>query len=232
MRRSSKGRDRARICVPIVETTAGKALGAIEEANRVADLIELRTDYLNEPRLEPLMMARKRPFVVTCRPTKERGKYSGDEGKRFGILKEAVTLGAEYVDVEMQSARGSVKDLITNKGKSRIILSFHDYRGTPSRKELARLFDRMHRREADIVKIVTLADSWEDNLSILSLIPYARGRKQEILAFCMGEKGKMSRVFSPLMGGAWTYASLRKNRASAPGQLTVLEMKSVWEKLR
>jgi len=222
----------ARICVSIVETTAGKALGAIKEADRVADLIELRTDYLSEPRLKPLMLGRKRPFVVACRPKEERGKYSGDEGKRFGILQEAVTLGAEYVDVEVRSARGPVKDLIKNKGRSRIILSFHDYRGTPSRKELTRLFDRMHRMGADIVKIVTLADSWEDNLSVLSLIPYARNRKQEILAFCMGEKGKMSRIFSPWMGGAWTYASLRKNRASAPGQLTVLEMKSVWEKLR
>jgi 3-dehydroquinate dehydratase len=48
----------------------------------------------------------------------------------------------------------------------------------------------------------------------------------------MGEKGKMSRVFSPLMGGAWTYASLGKDRVGAPGQLTVPELKSVWEKLR
>ena len=222
----------ARICVSIVETTVGKALGAIKEANRLADLIELRMDYLKEPRLEPLMMGRKRPFVVTCRPKEERGKYSGDEGKRFGILKEAVTLGAEYVDIEMRSARGPVKDLIANKGRSRIILSLHDYQKTPSRKELTRLFDRMHRMGADIVKIVTLANSWEDNLTILSLIPFARDRRQEILALCMGEKGKMSRIFSPLMGAAWTYASLRKNRVAAPGQLTVLEMKSVWEKLR
>ncbi len=222
----------ARICVSIVETTAGKALGAIEEATRVADLIELRTDCLREPRLEPLMMGRKRPFVVTCRPKEERGKYSGDESRRFEILKEAVTLGAEYVDVEMRSERGRIKDMIANKGRSRVILSLHDYQGTPSRKELTKVFDRMHRMGADVVKIVTLATSWEDNLPVLSLIPYARDRKQEILAFCMGERGKMSRIFSPWMGGAWTYASLRKNRASAPGQLTALEMKSVWEKLR
>ena len=222
----------SRICVSIVETTVGKALGAIKEANRLADLIELRIDFLKEPRLDPLMTGRKRTFVVTCRPKEERGKYSGDEGERFGILKEAIALGAEYVDIEMRSERGPVKDLIANKGRSRIILSFHDHEQTPPRKELTGLFDRMQRMGADIVKIVTHARSWEDNLTLLSLIPFARDRKQEILAFCMGEKGKMSRVFSPLMGGAWTYASLRKNRVAAPGQLTVLEMKSVWEKLR
>jgi 3-dehydroquinate dehydratase type I len=222
----------SRICVSIVETTVGKALGAIREANRLADLIELRIDCLKEPRLDPLMTGRKRPFVVTCRPKEERGKYSGDEDERFGILKEAIALGAEYVDIEMRSERGPVKALIANKGRSRIILSFHDHEHTPPRKELTGLFDRMHRMGADIVKIVTHARSWEDNLTLLSLIPFARGRKQEILAFCMGGKGKMSRVFSPLMGGAWTYASLRKNRVGAPGQLTVPEMKRVWETLR
>ena len=57
-------------------------------------------------------------------------------------------------------------------------------------------------------------------------------RKQEIVAFCMGEKGKMSRIFSPIIGAAWTYASLTRDKASAPGQLTVGEVKEIWEKLR
>jgi 3-dehydroquinate dehydratase type I len=84
----------------------------------------------------------------------------------------------------------------------------------------------------DIVKIVTFARSWEDNFSILSLISHARKRNQEIVAFCMGQKGKMSRIFSPLMGAAWTYASINRGKTSAPGQLTVEEMREVWEKLR
>ena len=40
----------------------------------------------------------------------------------------------------------------------------------------------------------------------------------------------MSRIFAPLMGAAWTYASLSRKRASAPGQLTVRELKEIWEK--
>jgi len=84
----------------------------------------------------------------------------------------------------------------------------------------------------EVVKIVTLARSLEDNLKILPLIPLARGKKQDIVAFCMGDKGKMSRIFAPLMGGAWTYAALDQRRTSAPGQLTVGELRQVWEKLR
>jgi 3-dehydroquinate dehydratase-1 len=48
----------------------------------------------------------------------------------------------------------------------------------------------------------------------------------------MGEKGKFSRLFSPFLGAAWTYASLSRGKASAPGQLTVREMKQVWEILK
>jgi 3-dehydroquinate dehydratase type I len=90
----------------------------------------------------------------------------------------------------------------------------------------------MMRYGADVLKIVTFARSFEDNLKVLSLIPYAREKKQEIVAFCMGEKGKMSRIFAPLMGAAWTYASLDRKRTSAPGQLTVGELKEIWERLR
>jgi 3-dehydroquinate dehydratase type I len=90
----------------------------------------------------------------------------------------------------------------------------------------------MIRLGADVVKIVPFARSWEDNLSILSMIPFAKRRRQKIVAFCMGEKGKISRIFSSFLGAAWTYASLSKAKASAPGQMTVDEVKAVWRVLK
>ncbi len=83
----------------------------------------------------------------------------------------------------------------------------------------------------DMVKVVTFAKNPEDNLPLLSLIPYARKRRQKVVAFCMGEKGRMSRIFAPWLGSAWTYAALSKGKTSAPGQLTVREMKDLWKKL-
>jgi 3-dehydroquinate dehydratase type I len=97
---------------------------------------------------------------------------------------------------------------------------------------MEKICDRMIQCGADIAKIVTFARSYEDNLKILSLIPYARKRKQGIVAFCMGEKGRISRIFAPLMGAAWTYGCLSRNRVSAPGQLTAEEMKEIWKRLR
>jgi 3-dehydroquinate dehydratase type I len=209
-----------------------KALEAIEKTNYLADLIELRMDYLKEPELAPFMKDRKKPFIITNRRKEEGGRYRGDEQERFRILKKAVELGAEYVDVEMRSRRSLLRDLIANKKRTKMMLSFHDFQRTPSQNELRRLCDRMNQLGADVVKIVTFAKSWEDNLQVLSLIPFARKKKQEIVTFCMGEKGKMSRIFAPWMGAAWTYASLSRVKTSAPGQLTVWEMEEIWEKLR
>ena len=209
----------------------GNALRAIKEASPLADLIELRVDYMRNAELEKLLKAGEKPLIVTNRPRAEGGRYRGDEKRRLAILREATELGAAFVDVEIRTERSSLRELIKNKNGTRMVLSFHDFQRTPSGGELRKLLDRMNRQGADVGKIVTFARSWDDNLKVLALIPYARRRRQAIVTFCMGKKGKMSRIFSPLMGAAWTYASLSRKQASAPGQLTIQEMKEIWGRL-
>jgi 3-dehydroquinate dehydratase type I len=232
MRASSKSKNVGRVCIPIVEATVEKSLIAMKEAEPWADLIELRADYLKQVKLAPLLENRRKPCIVTHRRKEEGGKYKGEERKRLSVLQDAIDLAADYVDVELATKRSFVQGLIRNKGGTHVILSFHDFRRTPSHKELQKLFDRMVRLGADVIKVVSFARSWEDNLTILSLIPFAKARKQEIVAFCMGEKGKVSRLFSPCLGAAWTYASLNKVKASAPGQMTVRQVKGIWERMR
>jgi 3-dehydroquinate dehydratase type I len=72
----------------------------------------------------------------------------------------------------------------------------------------------------------------EDSLRLLSLIPKARAAGREIIAFAMGPAGVWSRVVAPLLGSFLTFAPFTKNRASAPGQLTVNEVKRLWKLLR
>jgi 3-dehydroquinate dehydratase type I len=232
MRALPKDKNVGKVCIPIVETTVEKSLMAIKEARLLADLIELRADYLKRVKLIPLLENRQIPFIVTHRRKEEGGKYKGGERKRLSVLQEAIDLGADYIDVELATERSMLQGLIRNKRGTQVILSFHDFRRTPSQKELRRLFDQMIRLGADVIKIVAFARSWEDNLTILSLIPFAKARKREIVAFCMGERGKVSRLFSPFLGAGWTYASLNNVKTSAPGQLTVRELRDMWEKMR
>ncbi|MBU1208161.1 MAG: type I 3-dehydroquinate dehydratase [Proteobacteria bacterium] len=232
MKQFARDRTPGKICLPIVETTVEKAIRAMARARRLADLVELRVDYMKNPGLELLLNRREIPCIITNRRREEGGRYRGDEKSRLAILRQAIHLGFDFVDVEMESGKSAIFELMENNLKTRLILSCHDFKKTPPLKDLRSLCRRMIRYGADVIKIVTLAQSWEDNLKVLSLIPYALERKKKVVALCMGEKGKMSRIFAPLMGGAWTYASLDKNRTSAPGQLTAWELKAIWGRLR
>jgi len=236
MKRLSKDDGTERVCVCIAENSLEGARATIDGAVPHADLIEIRADYLAEPDLVPILTQRTKPFIVTNRRKEEGGRFEGEEKIRLEILKQAMDLGADYIDVEMGSEEVLLHSLIDeqrkNREKTELLLSYHDFRETPSSSALYDLFDRMAEVRAEIIKIVTLAQSYEDNLRILSLIPYAKERGQEIIAFCMGETGKISRILAPMMGAVWSYASSSRGSGSAPGQLTASELREWWRQLK
>ena len=82
-----------------------------------------------------------------------------------------------------------------------------------------------------MVKIVTHARTRADNLTVLGLIPLAEKMYVEIVALCMGPLGRISRISCPLIGGAFTFASLEKGQESASGQVPAKEMKMILEAL-
>jgi 3-dehydroquinate dehydratase-1 len=136
------------------------------------------------------------------------------------------------LDLELAADMGFRREVWERRGKTRLILSWHDFAGTPETIRLEAVLEEMLAAQADIVKLVTLAQEPADNLRILSLIPLARARGKEIIAFCMGPLGKWSRVAAPLVGSWLTFAPFSKTGASAPGQLTVNEVKRLWQMLR
>jgi 3-dehydroquinate dehydratase-1 len=53
---------------------------------------------------------------------------------------------------------------------------------------------------------------------------------QQLIVIGMGELGKRVRIISPLFGGYLTYAWVKKNK-TAPGQMSLKEMKAIYDKL-
>ena len=152
-------------------------------------------------------------------------------GVRVDYLKEAVRQGADFVDVEYAIPLEHRRLLFAEAGNSKLILSKHFCNGTPSKEKLEDLFRRMAATGADMVKIVTHARTRADNLTVLGLIPLAQKMDVEIVALCMGPLGRISRVVCPLLGGAFTFASLEKGQESASGQVPATEMKVMLEAL-
>jgi 3-dehydroquinate dehydratase type I len=221
-----------RICIPISADTEGIALRKMARSLPVGDqveiLFELRLDRMRDANLERILREKKRRIVVTNRRREEGGGFQGTEKERIAMIRKAVAGGADFVDVEA-STNGclleSVKAAIAEQGhKTLLIVSFHDFEKTPSEKALRQKMEECAALDPDIIKIITFSNTQEDNLKSLGLLPYARRNGQEIISFCMGEKGRLSRVMSLCLGAYMGFASLDGRETSAPGQLTVREM--------
>ncbi|MBN2515643.1 MAG: type I 3-dehydroquinate dehydratase [Deltaproteobacteria bacterium] len=217
------------ICVPVVATTNEDAVNQMERCFPLADVVELRIDVIKQVELKDLLVHQKDRIMVTNRKKEEGGKFAGKETERIELLNDAVTLGAGFVDVELRTGddlREMLSDnILHHQGRSQLILSHHIFDGTPSYSELQDIFHECVAKGARIVKIVTFANAVEDTLNILKLIGYAKKINQKIIAHCMGKKGKISRIMAPFFGAYMSFASLDKGLESAPGQLTVSEMK-------
>ncbi len=134
-----------------------------------AKLVELRLDYINgEVNLKRLLADRPSPVVITCRREQDGGKFSGSEEQRLMLLRSAIAEGVEYVDLE-----DDVAGLIPRYGKTKRIISLHDFRKTPD--DLDEIHDRLAAHDADIVKFATMANQPHDNLRMLQLVRDSQG---------------------------------------------------------
>jgi len=176
-----------------------------------AALVELRLDYINgQVNLKRLLPERPGPVIITLRRPQDGGKYSGSEEERRMLLRTAIAEGVEYVDLEEDAAA-----VIPRYGKTKRIISLHDFRKTP--ENLEEIHARLAALDADIVKLATLANHPHDNLRMLKLVQNA---KTPTVGLCMGDIGVPSRVLSGRYGAPFTYATFHHERALAPGQLS------------
>jgi 3-dehydroquinate dehydratase/shikimate dehydrogenase len=188
-------------------------------AENGAELVELRVDYMRKrPDIGALLKDRPTPVVVTCRRRTDRGRWFGTEDQRRAILREAIIAGAEYVDIE-----DDVASSIRRYGTTKRIISYHNFDETPL--ELSDIHRRLAQCDADVVKIVTMANSPSDNVRMLEMV---RAAEVPTVGFCMGELGTISRILCGRAGSPFTYASFSREREMAPGQLSFAEVRNLY----
>lgn len=219
-----------RVCVSIGSASLDDALAAVDRAAPLADVVEIRLDHLSVPVVSPFMTAVQRPLLFTNRPEWEGGGYCGPEEERIAPLCEALCQGASYVDLELLAPLESRQVLLREVEKSaqgRLILSWHQFQGTPSFQELVGRMALMQDAGADIGKIVTTAHGPADVRSVLRLLEEAARLNFPLIAFCMGRAGVISRVASVELGGYMTYCAAHETEITAPGQLSVTTLRRI-----
>ena len=212
-------------CIPIIARDTEKALEKIDRATPFADMLEIRLDMMDSFDLHRIIKVSQKPTLITYRSEKEGGKGRADPKTLTDYLMTAINEGADLVDVELSLAQEWRDKIFNARGDSGIVISTHRHHGTPSQEKLEKILRDSIDTGAHIVKIVTKAETYEDNLRVLQLIPKAHTMGVKIVAFCMGPVGRISRVFSHLMGCYLTFSSLETGEESAAGQIPINEMK-------
>ena len=210
-----------RICAVIVDSD----LEAVKQVEPLVDLFEVRMDLIGDGWQE-LVKQLGKPWIACNRSAEEGGRGEKDEARRIKALLEAIELGANIVDIELRT-RNLEEVVPVIKKKAKCVLSFHELERTPSLEEMRQIVQRQLKAGADICKVITTAQRFDDNLTVLRLVSEFSGIK--IVSFAMGDLGLVSRVLCPLVGGDFAYASIEKGKESAPGQITVRDLRKLYE---
>jgi 3-dehydroquinate dehydratase/shikimate dehydrogenase len=207
--------------VVIGRTRHGMVQAEIQEAaRRGARFIELRLDYLKKAPDFKRLLGNKGALqmVATVRRPPDGGKWDGSEEARLTLLRQAIIVGFDWVDLETD-----VADKVPRRGTVKRIVSYHNFREMPA--ELEKIHQRMCAQDADVVKIVVRAQQASDNLRVLKLL---RNPARPTIAFCIGDIGFPSRILAGKFGAPFTYAAWNKERNIAPGMPSFIEVKKIY----
>ena len=233
----------------ICTTIQNRNLEQIYEALEKCEMAEIRLDRcdITEKQIDELFSADV-PLVATCRIAEvaertEALKDLPEQSRKIRAMQiaerkliRAIEAGARYVDVELEAEKQMSKRVrqAAHENGTVFIRSYHDFEGTDSLEALKAIVEKCVYHGADLVKVVTTAHTAEDADKVLSLYDWCRSYSDEriaaladggLVAFCMGEAGKQSRLECLKEGAPYAYAALSEDEAAAPGQWATEDMK-------
>lgn len=212
---------RGKICATIFARDNKELTESAEKAFSLgAELVEFRLDSLKKidhSTLKCLLPYSER-CIVTIRSKNQGGSFTGSDKDRLELLRSLLTIRPFYIDIELDTVKKNPYYVeMIKHSPTRMIVSWHNFKSTPNLDKLVKIYKKA-RHFGDIIKIVTLANSLEDNATILSLYGKVKYR-QNLIAFCMGEKGIISRILCLFHGSPISYFSL--DNEVVPGQIPI-----------
>jgi 3-dehydroquinate dehydratase/shikimate dehydrogenase len=214
------------ICISICPISVTDLLEQIRRAETLADVIEIRFDYLRPDEIDNAIssLPEIRPrYLFTYRPSEQGGRrvLSLSDRIKFWInLRNRFTALDYLVDHE--------PDILGRTGfpADRIIASIHQF--TPLPSDALPRYDMFDGSLASVFKVAVAAADITDAIPIWKMLGSAREDSRELIPIAMGEPGKWTRILGPAYGAAMTYASLDEQNAAAPGQIAAADLIDVF----
>ena len=228
-----------KLAVPIAARNPDQAATHIKSAKAAgADILELRTDYLEDLNVDLVKKliagvksagGKKLPIIVTCRDKRQGGAIDYPQKLRVDILAAALKAGADFVDFEYDNflsteCQERIRLALSQSSKGRLILSAHDFKKN---------FDNIGKLYRNILsicpvaipKLVYVANHINDCFEAFDLLHQTSAER---IIFCMGPGGLISRILAKKLGSFVTFGSVDETSATAPGQLTIKELRELY----
>jgi len=228
----------SKLAVPIAATSFEQAKQQINAAQAAgAEMLELRTDYLENLSVdlvkkliaETKVASSPAPIIVTCRDKKEGGANDWPLKLRINVLTGALNAGADFIDFEYENFlstenQKAIKLTLSQVAKGRLILSAHNF--TTRFDDIVKLHSDISAAHPAVTpKLVYTANHINDCFEAFDLLHNTSGER---IVFCMGETGLISRIIAKKLGSFVTFASINDKSATAPGQLTIEQFKTIY----
>lgn len=242
--------NKGKICVSVCAETADELIEQIKRAEKLADVIEIRFDCLEESEFDSALevisaLNFKKPFLATFRPKNELAEFFFGkvldneflEKKKFAFRERINSWNkilslrnTEFLDFEDDLFVGfMMSDIFENDilQKHKIIFSYHNFEGVSD--NLNQTYNDFSSAEefnvkCDVVKIAAQAEDIIDSIAIWKLLEKAKSENKQIIPIAMGEAGKWTRILGLAHGAFMIYAAIESGSETAPGQISARDL--------
>jgi len=225
------------LCVSLSDTSLEGCLKVLESLRKDgSEMVEVRADLVSkrgkgsvDDEGMNLLCGRGHGVrkILTCREL----LVDGFTDERRKLLERGIAAGAEMVDVEFEAPKEYREALLqcAKQHGTEVIISYHNYEVTPGDEDLKTIVNNCFLLGGVIAKIAVKSNSVADSARILNMY---RDQERRIVALGMGSSGMITRVAALELGAAFTFVALSAESATAPGQLTLEEMRSIQVAMR
>jgi len=175
--------------------------------------------------VENLLGKLRRPLIITARHPAEGGATELRLAQRRDLLTRFLNR-ADYMDVELRSA-GALRSLLKLAARKNVhrIISFHNFKATPSVRILSAKAREARSRGADIFKVATCTDA---PIELGRLLEFMAGTRLDLGLAVMGigKLGAISRVLLARSGSVLIYVSVGPV-SDVEGQLSLEQLRDL-----
>lgn len=234
------GKENPRICVPLTGRTRAELVNEASFLNRQdLDLVEWRVDFFEdveakESVIQVLTELREilidHPIIFTFRSKREGGEREISSSYYFELNNTVIQSGiADIIDIELFQDENTVRDLSARAHSNgvHVIVSNHDFDKTPEKEVIIERLLRAKELGGDFPKIAVFPNHPRDVLTLLDATQTVNELYPDlmIITISMGATGIITRLAGNLFGSVLTFAA--GNKGSAPGQISVREMREI-----